>query len=47
MAFWLSLVVAFVVGFVGGFLAFPVVMFLLRDILPPGMFTPSDWDSDA
>jgi hypothetical protein len=30
-------------GFVGGFLAFPVTLFLLRDVLPPTLFTPSDW----
>jgi hypothetical protein len=30
-------------GFVGGFIAFPVTLFLLRDVLPPTLFTPSDW----
>jgi hypothetical protein len=37
MFLWLS------VGFVAGFIAFPLVLFLLRDVLPPTLFTPSDW----
>jgi hypothetical protein len=28
-----------------GFFAFPLVLFLLRDVLPPTLFTPSDWDA--
>jgi hypothetical protein len=30
-------------AFVCGFVAFPVTLFLLRDVLPPTLFTPSDW----
>lgn len=36
---WLGLVIGFVVGFV----AFPLVLFVLRDVLPPTLFVPSDW----
>ena len=31
-------------AFAGGFIAFPVTLFLLRDVLPPTLFMPSDWD---
>lgn len=30
-------------GFVGGFIGFPLTLFVLRDVLPPTLFTPSDW----
>ncbi len=30
-------------AFVAGFLSFPLALFLLRDVLPPTLFTPSDW----
>lgn len=31
-------------GFIGGFIALPLILFLLRDVLPPTLFLPSDWD---
>jgi hypothetical protein len=31
-------------AFVGGLVAFPLILFLLRDVLPPTLFVPSDWD---
>lgn len=34
---WLSL------AFVAGFVAFPLLLFVLRDVLPPTLFSPSDW----
>jgi len=37
---WLWITLAFI----GGFFAFPLTLFLLRDVLPPTLFTPSDWD---
>jgi hypothetical protein len=36
---WIWITLAFVVGFV----SFPATLFLLRDVLPPTLFTPSDW----
>ena len=33
-----------VLAFVLGFIAFPATLFVLRDVLPPTLFTPSDWD---
>ena len=36
-ALWIGL------AFVGGFFAFPLTLFVLRDVLPPTLFTPSDW----
>jgi len=30
---------------VAGFLGVPLLLFVLRDVLPPTLFTPSDWDS--
>lgn len=32
----------FGLGFVGGFLAFPLLLFLLRDVFQT-LFTPSNW----
>lgn len=37
---WLTAGLAFVAGFV----AFPLTLFVLRDVLPPTLFLPSDWD---
>jgi len=37
-AIWITL------AFVGGFVAFPLLLFLLRDRLLPALFVPSDWD---
>jgi hypothetical protein len=31
-------------SFVAGFLSFPLLLFVLRDVLPPTLFVPSDWD---
>jgi hypothetical protein len=33
-----------VLAFIGGFFSFPLLLFLLRDVLPPTLFVPSDWD---
>jgi hypothetical protein len=30
-------------GFIAGFIAFPLILFVLRDVLPPTLFMPSDW----
>lgn len=38
--FWLWIVLSFL----GGFIGFPLLLFLLRDVLPPTLFVPSDWD---
>jgi hypothetical protein len=38
----------FIVGMVAGMIIGPIVLvivlFLLRDVTPPILFTPSDWD---
>ena len=36
-AVWIGL------AFVAGFIAFPALLFILRDVLPPTLFMPSDW----
>lgn len=38
IAVWIAL------AFIGGFFAFPLTLFLLRNVLPPTLFAPSDWD---
>jgi hypothetical protein len=30
-------------AFIGGFLAFPLTLYLLRNHLPPTLFVPDDW----
>jgi hypothetical protein len=35
---WIALAV------LAGFIAFPLILWLLRDVLPPTLFLPSDWD---
>jgi hypothetical protein len=37
---WIWITLAVLVGFI----AFPLILFLLRDVLPPTLFLPSDWD---
>jgi hypothetical protein len=37
-------IIGLVVGLVVGPIALVVVLFLLRDVTPPILFTPSDWD---
>jgi len=37
IALWL------VLAFIAGVIAFPLTLFLLRDVLPPTLFMPSDW----
>jgi hypothetical protein len=32
-----------VLAFISGFVAFPLALFLLRDVLPPTLFMRSDW----
>ena len=34
---WLSL------AFLAGVVSFPLALFMLRDVLPPTLFAPSDW----
>ena len=37
-AIWIGL------AFISGFVAFPATLFLLRDVLLPTLFIPSDWE---
>jgi hypothetical protein len=37
MSMWTAL------AFVIGFLVFPATLYLLRNVLPPTLFTPDDW----
>lgn len=40
----LSVILGSIAGFIVGFVGFPLLLFVLRDVLPPTLFTPSDWD---
>jgi hypothetical protein len=38
--FWIG----FAVGIIAGPILVVLMLFLLRDVLPPTLFVPSDWD---